>query len=318
MTVQQLALDMLPYPSFHHTTGQLSYTPVVVSMSTSSDSSDNSKKRKRIQEKKGGTKRTKLAGQMKLFKDKGDTRGPKRRHPPGEKPPSSRETLDWCKAGFRVDTTKDEQTGQTTSIVAICKLCGMAGEFKDFKVLNPKAKSQTDATMYKSSGSWSGPARHLIGVHHVHDAPELSKALLAGPKGGRQMRFNGPGTLDMHLTTWTPGGGEWHRAVRAVAQYAALSNSPFHIGETAPFVNFMRQFLPSWPFIGRDAIVRSVSQQCAGVRRELKELFQQVQKETRLAMTTDIWSSRAADSYLTATVHWIDDEWRLRKKILGG
>ena len=50
----------------------------------------------------------------------------------------------------------------------------------------------------------------------------------------------------------------------------------------------------------------------------MKELFQQVQKETRLAMTTDIWSSRAADSYLTATVHWIDDEWQLRKKILGG
>ena len=85
MTVQQLALDMLPYPSFHHTIGQLSYTPVVVSMSTSSDSSDNSKKRKRIQEKKGGTKRTKLAGQMKLFKDKGDRRGPKRRRPPGKK-----------------------------------------------------------------------------------------------------------------------------------------------------------------------------------------------------------------------------------------
>lgn len=291
-------------------------------MSSSSESSGETKKRKR-RTKDGGKKGHKQpAVQTKLFQDKEehDRPAPKRRRPAitADKLPLSRESLEWVKAGYEQDITRDEKTGVVTSLFATCRLCQTGGVIKSFKVLNPRARSQCDPTMYKSSASWSGPARHLVKEHRVQNAEELAKALVVGPRGGMQMRFKAAGSMAMHLTTWTPGGDEWKRAVRAVSQYAAVSNSPFHIGETAPFVNFMRQFLPSWPFIGRDAVVRSVSQQSAAVRRDLKELFKRVQQETRLAMTSDMWSSRANDGYLTMTVHWIDDEWRLRKKILGG
>ena len=291
-------------------------------MSSSSESAGETKKRKRCT-KDGGKKGHKQpAVQTKLFQDKEEQNrpAPKRRRPAvdADKLPLLRESLEWVKAGFEQDITRDEKTGVVTSIFALCKLCQMRGERKPFKVLNPRARSQRKPTMCKSSASWSGPFRHLAKEHGLQNAEELAKALSAGPRGGMQMRFNAGGSMAMHLTTWTPGGDEWKRAVRALSQYAAVSNSPFHIGETAPFVNFMRQFLPSWPFIGRDAIVRSVSQQSRQVRRELKANFKKVQQETRLAMTSDMWSSRANDGYLTMTVHWIDDEWRLRKKILGG
>ena len=274
-------------------------------MSSSSESAGETKKRKRCT-KDGGKKGHKQpAVQTKLFQDKEEQNrpAPKRRRPAvdADKLPLLRESLEWVKAGFEQDITRDKKTGVVTSIFALCKLCQMRGERKPFKVLNPRPRvSQREPPMYKSSASWSGPFRHLVKEH------------------GLQMRFNAGGSMAMHLMTWTLGGDEWKRAVQALSQYAAVSNSPFHIGETAPFVNFMQQFLPSWPFIGRDAIVRSVSQQSRQVRRELKANFKKVQQETRLAMTSDMWSSRANDGYLTMTVHWIDDEWRLRKKILGG
>ena len=35
-----------------------------------------------------------------------------------------------------------------------------------------------------------------------------------------------------------------------------------------------------------------------------------------VAFTTDIWTSRATESYVTFTVHWINDEWELENKVL--
>ena len=54
-------------------------------------------------------------------------------------------------------------------------------------------------------------------------------------------------------------------------------------------------------------------------RREynlLKEQLIQVVESRHVALTTDIWTSRATQAYITLTCHWIDDNWKLNSKVL--
>ncbi|KAG8500707.1 hypothetical protein CXB51_004471 [Gossypium anomalum] len=50
------------------------------------------------------------------------------------------------------------------------------------------------------------------------------------------------------------------------------------------------------------------------MKNTLKKSFQ---KETsRICLTTDTWTSLQRISYMVLTAHWIDDEWKLQKKII--
>ena len=102
-----------------------------------------------------------------------------------------------------------------------------------------------------------------------------------------------------------------------VAHYIATANLPYHIAQTEPFIQFMRQFMPQWPRISKQTITRVVAHEAEDARVALAKELKEVQLPTRAAMTADIWSSRRADSYITMTVHWVDRDWILQRRILG-
>lgn len=70
-----------------------------------------------------------------------------------------------------------------------------------------------------------------------------------------------------------------------------------------------RYTLPSRHYFSRTALPQLYNSCRAEVENDLK-------KVTYYAATTDIWSSRTSQLYLSLTIHYIDDHWTLRNKCL--
>ena len=50
---------------------------------------------------------------------------------------------------------------------------------------------------------------------------------------------------------------------------------------------------------------------------EVKEEVTQLQRETIVSLTGDMWTSITTDAYLTLTVNFISDAWEMRSVVLG-
>ena len=94
-------------------------------------------------------------------------------------------------------------------------------------------------------------------------------------------------------------------------------NLPLQFGENPAFVRFMRQFVPRWPSISWQTLTRTVLNQGEEIKKHIHDEMIKVHAETDVAFTADMWSSKYGDRYLTTTLHWIDNQWQLRKHILG-
>ena len=55
---------------------------------------------------------------------------------------------------------------------------------------------------------------------------------------------------------------------------------------------------------------------CRQEYNALKEALVKELHSPRVSLTTDIWFSRATEGYITVTVHWISDDWKLQNKVL--
>ena len=55
---------------------------------------------------------------------------------------------------------------------------------------------------------------------------------------------------------------------------------------------------------------------CRQEYNALKETLVKELHSPHVSLTTDIWSSQATEGYITITVHWISDDWKLQNKVL--
>ena len=217
---------------------------------------------------------------------------------------------EWCREGFTVEEVAGPDK-RPRSITAVCRLCFKSNITKRYTVLshNPTKK-------YPTSASWTGPSNHLKNKHGVFSIEALRDEL-SKPCGNQQQQMKLGTSLETFLDTWRHRTSEWNRAVTHTARYVSFANAPYHLAETAPFVRFMRAFVPRWPSISKQTIVRSVAKQANEIKREIREEVSQLGDESRVAMTTDIWTSRSTDPYITVTLHWLGADWNLKKRILG-
>jgi hypothetical protein len=89
---------------------------------------------------------------------------------------------------------------------------------------------------------------------------------------------------------------------------------PFSIAQHRYFVKFIKSLRPSFP-----------SKSCVTVHKEIMELYK---KEKNLlyaqfnklsccvSFIMDTWTSIQNKSYLCVTAHWIDDNWKMQKRII--
>ena len=218
---------------------------------------------------------------------------------------------EWCASAFDVVETTTDEAGRAMRIVVQCLLCKRRNIEKQYTVLSQGNKDRKS----RPSASWSGPKRHVRDVHNVHTPEALADEMGRPWHASRQMVLSG--TMHACASSWGPRTKEWNKAVSNVARYIAAANLPYHIAQTGPFMQFMRQFMPQWPRISKQTITRAVTREAKDARLALATELREVHSSTRAAMTADMWSSRRGDSYITITAHWVDTDWVLQQRMLG-
>ena len=226
--------------------------------------------------------------------------------PPSKRPRTKKGDPDhhWLCKGFTVlHKCDDEGTIQTTR--ASCILCSR------------RAKLQKPYQVFKrgsQSASWSGPKGHLSKKHNVHNLAELEDELARPWSSGQMVLGTG---LTPVVDAWSPQSQEWKKACSGLGQLVSALNLPYQLGQRTGFTRFMRKYVPRWPRISRQSLTRSIEHQSDAIQLSIKQEMQEVTRHTGVAMTCDVWTSRANQAYLTGTFHWLDDAWTLKRHILG-
>jgi hypothetical protein len=81
------------------------------------------------------------------------------------------------------------------------------------------------------------------------------------------------------------------------------------------FVEFIKSLRPSFPI-----------KSCVTVRKDIMNIYLEQKDKlhaklksvtSQFSATIDIWTSCQDKSYMCVTIHWIDEEWRMQKRIIG-
>lgn len=94
----------------------------------------------------------------------------------------------------------------------------------------------------------------------------------------------------------------------------AVDLQPVSIVEDPGFQEFVKELDPRYEIPSRRSLMRT----------DFPELFKSAQaavesdlsEATDITITTDLWTSRAADAYLSVTCHFIDKEWKMKSFVL--
>ena len=106
-------------------------------------------------------------------------------------------------------------------------------------------------------------------------------------------------------------------AWRTLHDCALVENLPLRIGSRPGFLNFMRKWEPQWPSISKQSVTRSVEGQSEELKKDIYKEMEGFAAETDVAFTTDFWTSPTAESFITMSMHWITQDWRLKTRIMG-
>ncbi|CAL1389571.1 unnamed protein product [Linum trigynum] len=101
---------------------------------------------------------------------------------------------------------------------------------------------------------------------------------------------------------------------KGLAYMITVDELPFKFVEGMGFKYFMSLCCPRFNIPSR----RTMTRDCFGfygeMKDKLKKFFQSC--EGSVCLTTDAWTSNKQDSFMCLTAHFIDQDWKLRKKII--
>ncbi|KAK3130001.1 hypothetical protein QOZ80_6BG0487660 [Eleusine coracana subsp. coracana] len=90
---------------------------------------------------------------------------------------------------------------------------------------------------------------------------------------------------------------------------------PFSMSEHYYFVEFIKSLRPSFPLKSRVTVRKGIMDIFLEYKDKLYAYLKTV--KSQFSATMDIWISCQNKSYMCVTIHWVDDEWRLQKRIIG-
>ncbi|XP_019193746.1 PREDICTED: zinc finger BED domain-containing protein RICESLEEPER 2-like [Ipomoea nil] len=101
---------------------------------------------------------------------------------------------------------------------------------------------------------------------------------------------------------------------RALCEMIIIDELPFRFVEGQGFKRFILVACPRFCIPSRWTISRDIYQIYLDERLNLKKLFKL--NTQRVSLTTDTWTSVQRINYMCITAHFIDDQWKLNKKII--
>ena len=99
---------------------------------------------------------------------------------------------------------------------------------------------------------------------------------------------------------------------KAIAEYITVDELSFRHVEGKGFQKFVHFFCPTYQFPSRFTVARDIYNAFVDQKKDLKSILMKY----RVSLTTDCWTSIQNISYLCLTAHWIDDNWKLQKRII--
>ena len=105
-----------------------------------------------------------------------------------------------------------------------------------------------------------------------------------------------------------------HEARQSIAKMIIMDELPFRFVENVGFRLMMSVCCPSLNMPSRTTIARDIYHLYVDERLKLKEHL--AHSCQRVSVTTDTWTSLQRINYMVITAHFVDNDWKLHKKIL--
>ena len=110
------------------------------------------------------------------------------------------------------------------------------------------------------------------------------------------------------------------RSVRALAitksigQFIALDMRPYSIVDSAGFHNMIKTLEPKYELPSRTHFAQTVIPEL--YKETVTKVLNDIDSAQHVSLTTDGWTSRATQSYITVTAHYINDQWEMKSATL--
>ena len=125
-----------------------------------------------------------------------------------------------------------------------------------------------------------------------------------------QLNFEADGSV----STWAYNP---HYAREEIARFIVFEDQPIRMGESRSFERMIqRGFCPQYQHVSRRTTSSDILGMYSRELAALKEIFLKVQYS--FALTSDIWtSSHQRTTYISVVAHYLDDEYKLNKRVIG-
>jgi glyceraldehyde-3-phosphate dehydrogenase/erythrose-4-phosphate dehydrogenase len=87
---------------------------------------------------------------------------------------------------------------------------------------------------------------------------------------------------------------------------------PFNMVEHEVFVEWVKSMRPHFPLKSRVTVRKDIMDYSE--KDKLYAYFKTIR--SRFSATMDMWTSNQNKGYMCVTLHWIDDEWKIQKRII--
>lgn len=173
-------------------------------------------------------------------------------------------------------------------------------------------------TVSTIKGNTSNLFQHLEHSHVTEYeqcmAQKKTEAAAAAPKRPAKTTQVSITQAFTNATQYQKDSRRWKEITDAISYYIAKDMAPIATVERSGFKHLVktldrRYTVPSRPHFSQTALPNMYKTCRNKVAAELKFV-------KHFAATSDLWSSRTMDPYLSLTLHYIDDEWKLRNRCL--
>ena len=101
----------------------------------------------------------------------------------------------------------------------------------------------------------------------------------------------------------------------ALKKYIVGTNMPISLGEQPDHIEYVRSLVPDYQPVTRNTSRSDLEKY---YRKRRAALVQELEKGTfNVAFTSDVWSGRAKENYISAVIHYIYNDKVLNKRIIG-
>lgn len=100
----------------------------------------------------------------------------------------------------------------------------------------------------------------------------------------------------------------------AMVNFIVLQELPFSLVDHAPFRKFIATLNPLFRIVSRTTVTEDVVRSYEEKKISLREIIKNT--DSKVCLTSDMWTSIQNLGYLCVTCHFIDNDWKLQKRII--